>query len=214
MTESPTLPLGTFVAWTISKGPGDEYNYIPTDPDAGLTGDWGEATAVFGDIDPYRIVDKKVTARLITRTLNPLYNGINLEPRYIETIEDTYTESLDIDTAQRDQIHPAIELYDGASGLISVTGIIDGTYYVYPVVFPDTQFCYLVRCSGNYPNGSNIERCVSTEGTFPLEPYFPDCEPLPVYPMDAITRWSPSPKTMEEITYSFTELLRRLHTNW
>jgi hypothetical protein len=213
MTGTPNYPwddqIGRYVVWTICTGPNqsdcsnveDVYNSLVSP-----TASWGSATAGFDtthELNGYRI-----TARLVDRYPDPnwvpgLYDpdDPNTWAPVIEKVIPTYTESIVMDTAQRDQIHPAIELYDGAAGASSVAGIIDGTYYIYPVVFQDAKFCYLPRCSGTGANFTG-EVCAYAK-PIPLEPYFPDCKP-PVYPLDSITQWIPSIQTEELITYTAT----------
>lgn len=211
MTGTPNPLLGERVVWVICTGADESTcsNYIPADPNVPTTADWGSASASFGEVEAYRLYGKRISPLLINRILDPDWiddgDPDNIQD-IVEQIVPTYTVRVEIDTSQRDQIHPAIELYDGvpSDGSQSVAGIIDGTYYVYPVVFQDAEFCYIPRCSGQYPNNTDIEICLSGEGTFPLEPHDPDCTPLPVYPMDAITKWSPSPTPYHDITYSVT----------
>jgi hypothetical protein len=206
MTSTPYL--GKRVVWQVCTAPGEaacsDYEILPSDTDP-VIADWGDATAAFGDADQYKVYGKRVSAILVERVLNPLYNPVDpdLYPQYIENIINTHTVRIDVDTNQRDQIHPAIEIYDGESptGAQTVAGLIDGTYYVYPVVFQDAQFCYQRRCASSYPSGSNTEVCLSGNAGFPLEPYDPDCNP-PIYPMDSITAFVPSQQSQENIRYS------------
>ena len=218
MTTTPTYPwsdqLGQFVVWTVCVGPNDDTdctNYYPHEHTGTLTADWGTAVAGFGRSDAEKCFGKRVTPRLIERFQDPdwiddeNYNPSDPStwPTIGERIVPTWTESIVVDTDQRDQIHPKIELFDGAAGEVSVAGIIDGTYYVYPVVFQDAQFCYLPRCSGVGADFAG-EHCLGGTGNFfPLEPYLPDCNP-PVYPMDSITRFIPSSNTQEDILYNAT----------
>ena len=212
MTDSNDNPyLGIRHVWVICTGLDESTcsNYIPEDPDVPLVADWGSATAAFGEIDAYRVYGKRISPLLIERILDPDWvedpdDDDQLPPEIVERVVNTYTERVLVDTDMRDYIHPAIELYDGEpeNGEQSVAGIIDGTYYVYPVVFKDAQICYLPRCSGT---GADFTGEVCADGVipFPLEPYFPDCDP-PVYPMDAITSWIPSTQPYVDIKYSST----------
>lgn len=201
MTGTPINQPGKYVVWTVCTGPDQadcknvEDAYVSTSPST----TWGSAVAGFDTT--HELNGFRVTARLINRALNPLYNPLDpdLYPQYIENVIPTYTESIVMDTAQRDQIHPAIELYDGAAGASSVAGIIDGTYYIYPVVFQDAKFCYLPRCSGTGANFTG-EVCAYAKPV-PIEPYYPDCNP-PILPLDTITRWQPSSQTEESIVYT------------
>ena len=209
MTNTNNPYLGERHVWVISTAPGVEYNYVPGDPDTPDTADWGSATAAFGDTESVKLYGKAMAPLLINRILDPTWvedpdDPDQDPPGIVEEVIPTYTVQVDVDTEQRSQIHPAVEIYDAIppDGARTPAGLIDGTYYVYPVVFDNAEFCYLPRCSGQYPSGSNIERCISGEGTFPLEPLDTDCTPIPVYPMDAITKWSPSPDPYRDITYT------------
>lgn len=208
MTQTPDIDypwldqLGRFVIWTVCAGPEDDScaNYFPDE-----TASWGSAVAGFGEESTW-IYGRRATARLIERYVDPNWDPDDYDPddestwpQILERVVPTYTESITLSTAQQDQIYPAIELYDGASGEISVCGIIDETYYIYPVVFQDAQFCYLPRCSSSGKNFAG-EHCLAGGGWFPLEPYDPDCKP-PIYPMDSITRFIPSVQTEEDIYY-------------
>jgi hypothetical protein len=214
MTSTPNYPwddqIGRFVVWVVCTGPdqNDCYNFYPHEyTESGTpTTSWGSAVAGFDSV--HELIGYRVTPLLIERYPNPNWNDggydpgdSNTWPNILERVVTTYTESIVIDTDQRDQIHPNIELFDGDEGATSVAGIIDGTYYIYPVVFQDAKFCYLPRCSGT---GSNYtgEICAFSK-PMPLEPYYPECNP-PVLPMDAITSWVPSSRTQELITYSAT----------
>lgn len=219
MTETPEVDdlLGQRLVWIVCTAPGEESctNHIPGDPrdDDGeqteYIASWGTATAAFGEIDAYRVYGKRVSALLIERELNPEYieegePGYDPDiPRIIERVVPTYTQEIRISTPTPELITPAIELYDGIpeNGEQSVCGIIDGTYYIYPVVFPEAKLCYLERCSGVYDDFKG-EICSSDIG-LPLEPYKPECDP-PVYPMDAITQWVPSDRVEETIEYNAT----------
>lgn len=208
--------LGERFVWVICTGQDETTctNYIPGDPDVPDVADWGGATASFGEVDQYRVYGKRISPLLIERYLDPDWEPNPNEPddpnydpdwpeqQILERVVPTWTESVVVSTEQRNQIHPAIELYDGEpeNGEQSVAGIIDGTYYIYPVVFPEARFCYLPACSSSLD--PPLERCV-WDGGFPLEPYYPDCDP-PIYPMDAITQAQPSPYTSKIITYSAT----------
>ena len=214
MTGTPTYPwldqLGRYVIWTVCSAPGDtQCSNLEVDYDNYVVpeGDWGDAVAAFGRNDSEKVFGRRITARLIERYQDPNWVPGTYDPDdpntwagIIERIIPTYTESIILSTTQEDQIDPRIELYDGGAGEISVAGIIDGTYYVYPVVFQDAQFCYLPRCSGTGPNMR--EHCLHG-GWFPLEPFDPDCNP-PVYPMDSITAFVPSSNTEEDIYYKAT----------
>ena len=211
MTDSNDNPLlGIKHVWIVCTALGDNCNnYIPEDPDTPITADWGSATAAFGEIEAYRVTGKRISPLLIERILDPDWvedpdDDDQLPPEIVERVVSTYTERVLVDTDMRDYIHPAIELYDGEpeDGAQSVAGIIDGTYYIYPIVFKDARICYLPRCSGV---GSDFtgEVCANGVNPFPLEPYFPDCDP-PVYPMDTITQWQPSTQPYVDISYSST----------
>lgn len=196
------MAITNHVYWTVCK-PGCSTIKVPVASGGNTTTDWGTTTAGFGT--KYQLYGYQITPELyaINNAVDPDDPGYDPsdpnQPLY-ETLIDTYTHSLVMDTNQRDQIHPAIELYDGAAGVTAVAGIIDGTYYVYPVVFQDSQFCYLPRCSTATGQG---EKCIAGEGVFPLEPYDPDCSP-PIYPMDSITAFVPSGQTEAVITYTCT----------
>lgn len=205
MTGSNNPYLGIKHVWVVCTASDSSscYNYIPQDAGVSGTADWGTATAAWGGADPYKVYGKRVSPLLINRTLNPLYNPNNPElyPQYLEEIVPTWTHRVTISTPTPDLIYPQIELYDGIpeDGAQSVAGIIDGTYYVYVVVFPDANFCYLPRCSGT---GEAFGGEICNQG-FPSEPYDPNCNP-PIYPMDAITAFVPSTRVSETITYNAT----------
>ena len=156
MTNPNNPYLGIRHVWVICTGLGQETcsNYIPEDPDVPDVADWGSATAAFGEIDAYRVNGKRISPLLIERILDPDWvddpDDPDDVPGVVERVIPTWTHQVLVDTDMRDYIHPAIELYDGIpeDGAQSVAGIIDGTYYVYPVVFKDAQICYLPRCSG------------------------------------------------------------------
>ena len=214
MTQTPDIEypwldqLGRFVVWTVCVGPNDENdctNYFPHEHED-LVANWGSAVAGFGEESTW-LYGKRITPRLIERYVDPNWDPDDYDPdnestwpQIFERVVNTWTVGIEISTEQRDQIHPAIELYNGDPGTVSVSGIIDETYYVYPVVFQDAQFCYLPRCSSSGKNFTG-EHCLGGGGWFPLEPYDPDCDP-PIYPMDSITRFIPSAQTEEDILYN------------
>ena len=210
MTNANNPYLGQRHVWVICTGIDESTcdNYIPEDPDVPEIADWGSATASFGE-EQYRIYGKRISPLLIERYLDPDWvedpdDPDQLPAQVLERVVSTWTEKVTVDTEQKDQIYPNIELYDGIpnNGEQSVAGIIDGTYYVYPVVFQDAQFCYLPRCSGTGDNFKG-EHCLGGLGWFPLEPYDPDCDP-PIYPMDSITTFLPSTQTVANIRYTST----------
>ena len=221
-TPEPNPYLGERIVWVICTGQGQETcsNYVPLDPDVPPQADWGAATAAFGEIDDYRVYGKRISPLLIERYLDPDWvedpdDPDQLPAQVLERIIPTWTHQVLVDTDQRDQIHPAIEIYDGIpeDGAQSVAGLIDGTYYIYPRVFQDAQLCYQPRCASSQPNaGRGSERCLWGDEGFPLEPYFPDCNP-PVYPMDAITKWLPSNSPFEIISYTSTWEYYRLDSD-
>jgi hypothetical protein len=222
MTNSNPNPyLGERFVWVICTGQseGTCSNYIPQDPDVPDVADWGGATASFGEVDQYRVYGKRISPLLIERYLDPDWvedpdDDDQLPADILERIIPTWTETIVVSTEQRSQIHPAIELYDGEpeNGEQAVAGIIDGTYYIYPVVFQDARFCYLPACSSSM-DPPLTETCVWNEGGFPLEPYYPDCPTGPIYPMDAITRVEPSPDTSKTIRYKATWNYYRLDSD-
>lgn len=211
MTETPTSypwddQIGRFHVWVICIGLDQSscYNFYPHE--SGDTASWGSAVAGFDAY--YELNGFRVTPLLIERYIDPDWDPDDYDPddedtwpSILERVVSTYTDSLVMDTEQRDQIHPNIELYDGDEGPTTVAGIVDGTYYIYPVVFQDAKFCYLPRCSSTGKNFSG-EICAYAN-PIPLEPYLPDCEP-PVLPLDTITTWVPSSRTEEVITYTST----------
>ena len=210
MSQTPATYIGKHIVWTVCVGPNDGSqctDYYPTVSGSNLA-DWGTAIAAFGQSEPERVYGKRVTARLIETYIDEDADDYDPGDPYasvVDRIVDTYTVKTEIDTDQRDQIHPAIEIadYDGTAqdGATGVAALIDGTYYVYPVVFQDSQFCYQRRCASSYPTGSNTEVCLGANRTnFPFEPYDPDCNP-PIYPMDSITAFVPSQNTVENIRY-------------
>ena len=92
----------------------------------------------------------------------------------------------------------------------SLCGFEDGSYYVYPVVFPDAKFCYLPACSGTY--NFEGEQCVEDTGWFPLEPYDPTADP-PIYPLDTVTSFVPSSQTERLFEYEVTFIYRTVDEN-
>ena len=217
MSSSGNPLLGNKHIWIICTGQDQSTcsNYSPDDPDTPDVADWGSATAAFGDVDTYKVYGKRISPLLIDRTVNPLYDpdDIDLYPQYVERVVSTYTQSVEVDTDMAEFVYPAIELYDGIpeNGEQSVAGIIDGTYFVYPIVFKDADICYLPRCSGVGTDFTG-EVCADGVDPFPLEPYFPDCDP-PVFPMDAITSWIPSSQPYVDIKFKSTWNYYNLETD-
>ena len=219
MTDSNDNPyLGERHVWVVCTAPGQESctNHIPEDPDQAdpYVADWGSATAAWGSTEQYQVFGKRISALLIERILDPDWvedpdDDDQLPPEIVERVIPTWTKQITVDTPTPELIYPAIELYDGIpeNGEQSVAGIIDGTYYVYVVVFPDSRFCYLPRCSGTYEFGGEV-----CNQDFPLEPYDPNCNP-PVYPMDSITSFVPSSRVVETIEYNATWEYYRLDTD-
>lgn len=208
------LPLGRFIRWTVCSGPNSCYDTEESEAN------W--ATVYASLIGEIPLNGFTVAGSVWNRVVDPDWdedlfdeNDSDTWPGYIEVPVSHVNVSTQISTVvDPDRNTPAIELFgqiennpdnpiDPNWPYWSLCGIVDGSYYIYPVVFPDARFCYLPRCSGTY--NFQGEQCVKDTGWFPLEPYDPTAEP-PLYPIDALTAFVPSSQIefLFEYAVSFT----------